>query len=218
MRRVDDPPGPSRIVAWKDFVNGLGTPYDDNDHGSNVAAIVAGRDGLTLGNGPLHGVAPAATLYIGKVLDATGSGVFSDVHAGIDWCAGLADDSPSPRADVINMSLGGGAFGTVCDTNDSTGTAPFVNAAAAAGVLVVTSAGNEGNANAVGTPACASGSMAIGAVYDEDVGRQRFQGTCLRTAGPQQTRSSASRISGTTSTSPPPAASSGAPQVIATPA
>ncbi|MFQ5719133.1 MAG: S8 family serine peptidase [Acidobacteriota bacterium] len=167
---------PSRIVAWKDFVGGGATPLDDNGHGSNVAGIVGGREGVTLGGAPFHGVAPAANLYIGKVLDGAGSGAFSDVQAGIDWCAGLAADSPSPRADVINMSLGAGSFSTVCDSSDTTGTAQVVNAAAAAGVLVVTSAGNESNRNAVGTPACASGSMAIGATYDADVGRIRFQG------------------------------------------
>lgn len=169
---------PSRLVEWKDFVNGQATPYDDEGHGSHVAGVVAGRTGLAVNNAPFHGVAPSANLYIGKVLDSAGSGSFSDVQAGIEWCAGLAGDSPSPRADVINMSLGGGAFGTACDSSDSTGTALAVNAAAAAGVLVITSSGNEGNANAVSTPACASGSMAIGATYDADVGRQRWIGTC----------------------------------------
>ncbi|MCZ6600409.1 MAG: S8 family serine peptidase, partial [Acidobacteria bacterium] len=142
---------PTRLAAFRDFVNGQGMAYDDNGHGSNVAGIVAGRTGLQLGGAPFHGVAPKATLYVGKVLAANGSGSFSDVHAGIEWCAGMAGDSPSPRADIINMSLGGGAFSTVCDSNDSTGTAPVVNAAAALGVLVVTSSGNEGNSNAVGT-------------------------------------------------------------------
>ncbi len=169
---------PSRIVEWKDFVNGLANAYDDEGHGSHVAGVVAGRTGLSVNGAPFHGVSPAANLYIGKVLDSSGSGSFSDVHAGIEWCAGLAGDSPSPAADVINMSLGGGAFGSVCDGNDSTGTAPVVNAAASAGVLVISSSGNEGNSNAVGTPACASGSMAIGATYDADVGRQRWIGTC----------------------------------------
>lgn len=178
---------PNRLVAFKDFVNGQGTAYDDNGHGSNVAGIVAGREGLQVGGANFHGVAPSATLYVGKVLDSAGSGAFSDVHAGIEWCSGLAGDSPSPRADVINMSLGGGAFGTVCDSNDTTGTAPVVNAAAAQGVLVVSSSGNEGNSNSVGTPSCASGSMAIGAVYDADLGRQRWAPTCTdrRTAADQ---------------------------------
>ncbi|MFQ5670059.1 MAG: S8 family serine peptidase [Acidobacteriota bacterium] len=178
---------PSRIAAWKDFVSGQSTPFDDNGHGSNVASIVAGREGLTVGGAPFHGVAPAATLYIGKVLDGSGSGSFSDVIAGIEWCAGMAADSPSPRGDVLNMSLGAGAFSEVCDSTDTTGSAQAVNAAAAAGVLVVTSAGNEKNTNAVGTPACASGAMAIGATYDADVGRQRFLGSCQdRTTAPDQ--------------------------------
>ncbi len=167
---------PSRIGAWKDFVNGNADPYDDDGHGSNVAGIVAGRTGLFLGNDPFQGVAPGATLYVGKVLDGSGTGAFSDLHAAIDWCAGLAADSPYPRADVINMSLGAGGFSEVCDATDPTGTAPVVNAAAAAGVLLVSSAGNDGFNNGAGTPACASGSMAIGATYDANMRRQVFVG------------------------------------------
>jgi subtilisin family serine protease len=102
------------------------------------------------------------------VLDAWGTGAFSDVIAGIEWCVDTA------QAEVINMSLGGGAFSEICDESDPTGTASAVNAAAANGVLVVSSAGNEKNHNAVGTPACASGSMAVGATYDANVGRMRF--------------------------------------------
>ncbi len=167
---------PTRIAAWKDFVDEHPDPYDDDDHGSNVAGIIGGTTGLVLNGDPFQGVAPEATLYVGKVLDASGSGMFSDLQAGIEWCAGLGPDPAAPRADVINMSLGAGAFSQVCDAVDPTGTASVVNAAAAAGVLVVSSAGNERNGNAVGTPACASGSMAIGATYDANMRRQIFLG------------------------------------------
>ena len=170
---------PSRLVAWKDFVNGGLEPYDDDfvaGHGSHVAGTVAGREGLSLNGEPFQGAAPRVNLSIGKVLNGSGFGTFSDVRAGIEWCAGFAADSPSPPADVINMSLGGGTFSEVCDSTDPTGTAASVNAAAAAGVLVVSAAGNEKNQNAVSTPACASGSMAIGATYDAKVGRISFVG------------------------------------------
>ena len=161
---------PSRIGAWKDFVNGKADPYDDEGHGSNVAGIVAGRTGLFLGSDPFQGVAPGATLYVGKVLDGSGTGSFSDLQAAIGWCVNLG-------ADVISMSLGAGGFSEVCDgESDPTGTAPVVNAAAAAGVLVVSSAGNDGFNNGAGTPACASGSMAIGATYDANMRRQVFLG------------------------------------------
>jgi subtilisin family serine protease len=117
---------------------------------------------------------------VGKVLDATGSGTFGDVQAGIDWCVAIG-------ARTISMSLGGGLFSSACDgAADPTGTAAHVNAAAAAGVLVVSAAGNDRAANAVSTPACASGSMAVGATYDANIGRASFSGCTDRTTAPDK--------------------------------
>jgi serine protease AprX len=64
---------PSRIVAWRDFVNDAPEPYDNHGHGSHVAGVVGGREGVVFGEDPFHGVAFAATLSIGKVLSASGS-------------------------------------------------------------------------------------------------------------------------------------------------
>ncbi len=166
-----------RIAAWRDFIWGETVAYDDHGHGSHMAGIIFGRLGLTLEDLPFQGVAPKARMMVGKVLDRRGLGAFSDVQAGIEWCAGLGPGGALPPARVINLSLGGGAFTALCDDDDPTGTAAVVNAAAAAGVLVVAAAGNESQANAVATPACASGSLAVGATYDTDVGGQSF-GDC----------------------------------------
>ncbi|MFQ5720200.1 MAG: S8 family serine peptidase [Acidobacteriota bacterium] len=163
----------NRVSAWKDFLFGLPDPYDDNGHGSHVAGTIFGRTGLTIAGQPFQGMAPRGRMYIGKVLNFGGTGLFSDLQAGIEWCAGMAPDSPFPPADVISLSLGAGRFHDVCD-DDPTGTAQIINAAASAGVLVVSAAGNEQNINAALTPACATGSMAIGATYDADVGAIQF--------------------------------------------
>ncbi|MFQ5495644.1 MAG: S8 family serine peptidase, partial [Phycisphaerae bacterium] len=90
-------------------------------------------------------------------------GTFSDIIAGINY--GADQTASGARCDVINMSLGGGAFSGNCDSDSA---AVAVNNAVANGVVVVASAGNEGNANAMGTPACASGAIAVGAVYDNN--------------------------------------------------
>ncbi|MFQ5495202.1 MAG: S8 family serine peptidase, partial [Phycisphaerae bacterium] len=165
----------SRIdtAAGRDFVNNDNDPTDDNGHGSNVAGIAVGGTGVTATrcgvSEPLQGVAPNATLIGVKVLSATGSGSFADVIAGIDYCA---DQTPSGgRADVINLSLGGGAFSGNCDSDPA---AQAANNAVANGVVVVVSAGNEGNTNRMGTPACASGTIAVGAVYDDDLPNCEF--------------------------------------------
>ena len=127
-----------------------GEPFDGHGHGTHVAGIIAARaNGLGV-----IGVAPEATVYAVKVLDDGGSGAWSWVAAGIDWAV-------TNNMDVINMSLSG--------TSGSIALADAVAAAQAAGVLVVSAAGNSGCCNTVGYPARYAGSMAIGAVDVNDV-------------------------------------------------
>lgn len=107
------------------------TSFDDfNFHGTHVAGIVS-----TNGIGTA-GVAPGATLIAVKVLDATGSGSFSDVIDGILYAAKI-------KVDVINMSLGA----TIPNTPEFK---PLLDALSKAvsvainrGVYVVAAAGNE---------------------------------------------------------------------------
>jgi subtilisin family serine protease len=89
-----------------------------------------------------------------KVLSAQGSGAWSGVAAGIDWAV-------ANGMHVISMSLSG--------SSATIAVADAVAAAQAAGVLVVSAAGNSGCCNTVGYPAKYAGSMAIGAVDVNDV-------------------------------------------------
>ncbi len=154
-------------AAGRDFANNDNDPEDDNGHGSNVAGIAVGGTGISETrcsvSTPLQGVAPGATLIGIKVLDATGSGFNSDVIAGINYAADQS--AAGGRCDVMNLSLGGGVFTGTCDGDSS---AIAANNAVSNGVVVVASAGNEANANAMGSPACASGAIAVGAVFDND--------------------------------------------------
>jgi subtilisin len=113
-----------------------GSCQDDNGHGTHVAGIVAALDNAT---GTL-GVAPAATLYCAKVLDASGSGSDSDVIAGLEWVFNHT------AIRVVNMSLG--RPGTVDDN-------PALRAAVQnlynAGVTVVVAAGNDATVEVAGT-------------------------------------------------------------------
>jgi len=138
--------------AGKDFVNDDNDPNDDNGHGTHVAAIALGA----LANHP--GVARGATLIGVKALNSAGSGSGSDIIAAIDHCAGSAN------ADVINLSLGGGSYSGTCD---SATIAVAANNAVDNGVVVVASSGNSGSSNAMGSPACGSKVIAVGATYDE---------------------------------------------------
>lgn len=135
--------GPDKkVIGGYDFVNNDADPDDDNGHGTHVAGIAAA-------NGQTKGVAPGATLLAVKVLDARGSGMESNIIAGVEWAV-------ANGADVINMSLGGAG------TPDSP-LSQAVDHASEAGVLVVVAAGNTGGYQTVGSPASARTALTVGA-------------------------------------------------------
>ncbi|HEX7320482.1 MAG TPA: S8 family peptidase [bacterium] len=77
---------------WRDFINGLPDPYDDQGHGTYVAGVLCGGDGL----GPFTddiGVAPGAQLVVAKIFDAGGGGSYEDIDSGMQWLADLKADS-----------------------------------------------------------------------------------------------------------------------------
>jgi subtilisin family serine protease len=80
-------------MAFEPSTRGPPAWEDDNFHGSHVGGIV------TSNNIGVAGVAPNVTLIAVKVLNASGSGSFANVIAGILWATDVG-------ANVINMSLG----------------------------------------------------------------------------------------------------------------
>jgi len=130
--------------------------YDDvYGHGTHVAGTVAALDN----DFGVVGVAPLVSVYAVKVLDDTGSGTITTVVAGIEWA--VNKDIP-----VLNMSLGSSTYSqTLKDACDN---------AYAAGHLVVSSAGNEGNedgtGDTVGYPAKYDSVIAVAA---SDIGDAR---------------------------------------------
>jgi len=125
----DHPDLQANIVGGRNFVaKGLTVDPtkwdDDNGHGTHVAGTIAAVNN----NIGVVGVAPQASLLAAKVLNRQGSGYFSDIMAGIDWCA-------QSGAKVISMSLG--------SSSDVQAFHDTVDAAYANGVLVIAAAGND---------------------------------------------------------------------------
>ncbi|MFG2245904.1 S8 family serine peptidase [Spirillospora sp. NPDC048823] len=141
-----------RIAATKNFSESPGTA-DRLGHGTHVAATIAGTGAAS--GGERKGMAPDADLLIGKVLDDRGYGTDSGVIAGMQWAA--------PRADVVNMSLGG--FPT--DGTDPLSVA-LDNLTAEHGTLFVVAAGNDGAIQSVGAPGTAKAALTVGAVDAHD--------------------------------------------------
>lgn len=131
------------------------TAADRFGHGTHVASIVAGSGAAS--NGRFRGVAPGATLLIGKVLDDKGVGDASSTIAGMQWAA-------EHGAKVINLSLS--------SDSPSDGTDPLSLAvdevSRTFGVLVVASAGNGTLLHTVNAPAAADQALAVGAVDKAD--------------------------------------------------
>jgi Subtilase family len=110
--------------------------HDQNSHGSHVTSTILG---YSLGGTPINGVAPMATVIPVKVLNQNGSGWSSVVARGISYVADLKNSGALGSSPVvINMSLGGGSL----DAMEKAA----IDYATASGVIVVASAGNEGNA------------------------------------------------------------------------
>ena len=151
-----------------------GEPYNNDTgtfwHGTHVAGIVGAADN---GFGVI-GVAPEVTLMQVKVLHS-GSGSFGQVIGGILYAADpSAFGYDCPPADIINMSLGalfpkwspgGGPL--------LAATSKAVNFAGSKGVLVISSAGNDGIdlrdfPSFTSLPADTGGSLAVSATGPVD--------------------------------------------------
>ncbi|CAK7238407.1 hypothetical protein SEUCBS140593_010657 [Sporothrix eucalyptigena] len=115
-------------ATWLANYAGDGSNTDGNGHGTHVAGTVGSAT---------YGVAKKTQLFAVKVLDASGSGSYSGVIAGIDFVAQDAKTrvpAQCTKGAVANMSLGGGFSAAV-------------NSAAAAlisaGVFLAVAAGNS---------------------------------------------------------------------------
>lgn len=140
-----------RIAASESFVPGQDVT-DRHGHGTHVASTVAGTGAAS--DGKEKGVAPGASLHIGKVLDNDGSGQDSWILAGMEWAV------RDQHAKIVSMSLGSGP---------TDGTDPMSQAvnrlSAETGALFVIAAGNTGpEAYSVSAPGAADAALTVGAV------------------------------------------------------
>jgi subtilisin family serine protease len=151
------------VVGMRDFVDGDDDVTGDN-HGIEVLSILAALD-----NGNMIGSAPHASYLLARtenVANRVEERVEEDYWvAGIEWADSLG-------ADVVNSSLGYTTFddGTGYMYSDLDGdtavTTIAADAAAEKGIIVVTSAGNEGDDDwyHMTTPADGDSVIAVGSV------------------------------------------------------
>ena len=147
---------------------GSGSANDENGHGTNVAGIIS-----SAGNVAPKGLAPAANIVAVKVLASDGSFTSTaQVISGLNW---VMENHPEVR--VVNMSLGTTTlFPDTCDsaTAYTLAFASAINTFRSRGGLVFVSSGNAAAKTAMSAPACVDGAVAVGAVYDSDIGGVSF--------------------------------------------
>ncbi len=152
---TDHPDLAGKVDLSKDF-SGKGTVEDGTGHGTHVASTIVGSGAASQGR--YKGVAPDATLAVGKVLDDSGSGSYDAIIAGMVWAAAESG------AKVVNMSLGG--------EPGTDGTDPLSAAANTLtrdhGTLFVVASGNFGADGSVAGPAAADAALAVGSVSKQD--------------------------------------------------
>jgi subtilisin family serine protease len=109
--------------------------HDQNSHGTHVTSTILG---YSLRGNPVNGVAPMATVIPVKVLNQNGSGWSSMIAQGITYVTELKMGPLADHPVVINMSLGGSELDAI-EKN-------AIDFAVENGVIIVASAGNEGEA------------------------------------------------------------------------
>lgn len=130
----------NRVIYNQSFVSGDNNARDEFGHGTHVAAIIAGN-GLCTGTSvslpKITGIAPSANIINLRVLDENGIGTDTAVLAAINRAIEI---KANYNIRVINLSIGR----TIRESYTQDPLAQAVETATKAGILVVTSAGNDG--------------------------------------------------------------------------
>ena len=138
-----------RVLPGRDFVNNDRNAADDLGHGTKVAGVIAGLGMNALG---VAGACWDCRILPVKVADRHGNVALSNAAAGLIWAT-------NHGAQVVNMSWG--------KTKGTSAMASAVAYARSHGVLLVASAGNEGN-RAKFYPAAYRGVLSVAATDEND--------------------------------------------------
>jgi len=134
-------------------------------HGTHVAGIAAGNDGVHVG------VAPEATVLAVQVFSRSGNSAISwtsDQMAGLDWV--YAQRATFSIA-AVNLSLGFSLYTdrATCDADGiGIGYRTVTDRLRTAGIATIAATGNDGSATGVSFPACMTGVYGVGSVGDAD--------------------------------------------------
>lgn len=136
------------------------------NHGTHVAGIAAGK------GSSFSGVAKEAKIISVQVFtsfeDISGGynalGAFtSDIMSGLEYVYSLRN---THKIASVNMSLGGGTYTGHCDSDSLK---PVIDNLRDAGIATIIASGNNGETNAISSPACISSAISVGATTKSNV-------------------------------------------------
>ena len=162
-------------TSYSAFPGGAVKPGRFN-HGSHVAGIAAGKNGMAPGANIVAVQVQSEVIDPAYISLTNPDGYFvtmnnEDVLSAYDWVLGLQDKlkNEGKPVSILNLSLGGGRFDETCDTDsDCKDHFSSLTKLNKAGILVVASSGNQQYDKALIMPACLSNVLAVGALAATD--------------------------------------------------
>src|SRR5437667_420057 len=161
-----------RITGFYDFTKGgkATPPFDDYGHGTHIAGLIGSSGKLT--NYQYQGIAPDVRLIGLKVLDEKGVGKTSNVIKALEF---VTANRAKLNVHIVTLSLGHPIY----SPGEYDPLVQAVEKASAAGLIVVTSAGNFG-AKATGEAGYTGVTSPCNAPSSVCVGAAMTQGTVTR--------------------------------------
>ena len=125
---------------------------DCDGHGSHCAAVIGGET---------YGVAKEATLYSARAVDCTGAGAVSGIIKMMDFIVNRQNEYGGGKSAVISMSV-------ATEARPSQALDTAIRGVTDAGILVISSAGNQADDSCKHSPASALVGISVGTTDEDD--------------------------------------------------
>lgn len=156
----------NRILTFRDFVYGRNELYDDLNHGTHIAGILASNKRVEPDD--YVGIAPLANLVVLKVLDKNGTGTRRNLMQAVNW---IMNNAKQYNIRIVNISMGA-LEAEINEENDDIVVA--VNELWDYGIVVCCAAGNGGpDSHSIVSPGTSRKVITVGAAT---MGENRYAG------------------------------------------
>lgn len=139
-------------------------PDSKCDHGTHVAGIAAGSQGVARGANiiAIQVFSKFPSAYCGGTTECALT-YSTDQIKGLERVNALRS---SYNIAAANMSLGGGQYFSNCDSGDKLAIKSIIDTLRSNGIATIIASGNNGYSNSMSAPACISSAISVGATWD----------------------------------------------------